>query len=256
VLPLRSARSVARATFHHITAGDHGSLSLPSDRTTFRSAGCAWQGGRIAATYSTRLPVACVVRLSAYATIRTGGLALLLERVPHHAYTWMPESLRSRSTIYRWLKQLEDMQPALVAYGRGSQTVVRTNTQREGEQPILPAAAWDAQTVVHSSAHRPVKEASSTTFQEHHEEQARIIAEIRAQHDRMAQAFTSLAGELVLDVLTGEFTLHQVDIEDRANGNESPEAGTLIPRSAVPRPHGRGNVERTLDIDSRESDEQ
>jgi hypothetical protein len=160
------------------------------------------------------------------------------------------ESLPSRSTVYRWLKQLDDTQPALVAYGRGSQIAVRSSTQCESAQQVPAASVRGAQTVVHTSAHRPVEEASSTTFQKHREEQARFIAEVRAQHDRMAQTLTSLAGELVLDVLTGVCTLGQVDIEDRANGNESPETGMLIPRSTVLRPHGRGKVERTLDVDS------
>ena len=33
----------------------------------------------------------------------------------------------SRSTVARWLKQLEDAQPALVAYARGSQMAIRTD---------------------------------------------------------------------------------------------------------------------------------
>lgn len=92
---------------------------------------------------------------------------------------------------------------------------IRISTQREGAHLALAATAQKAQTVGHTSVHRPTKEASSTTFQEHREEQARFIAEIRAQHDRMAQTLTSLAGELVLDVRTGECTLRQVDIEGK-----------------------------------------
>jgi hypothetical protein len=43
-----------------------------------------------AATYPARLPIVCVVRMSAYTITRMGALALLLERAPHSTHAWTP----------------------------------------------------------------------------------------------------------------------------------------------------------------------
>src|SRR5688500_7310270 len=79
----------------------------------------------------------------------------------------------SRSTVARWLKQLEDVQPALIAYVRGSQLVIRTNHMSKVNQASS------------ATLRTPSEEAPPESLREHRNEQARFIAEIRADYDRL-----------------------------------------------------------------------
>jgi hypothetical protein len=97
------------------------------------------------------------------------------------------ESAPSRSTVFRWLKRLEDTHPALVAYARGRRIAVRPND-------LLP-----------------VEEASSAAVRKHCKDHARYIAELQAQHDDLIHTLASLDNQVVVvvDGSTGEFIMQK-----------------------------------------------
>jgi hypothetical protein len=128
------------------------------------------------------------------------------------------ESAPSRSTVSRWLKQLEDTQAALVAYARGSQVAMQDSHQRSVQE--APA----------TTVRKHHKEATSESLRKHREEQARFIAEIRAQYDRLARTLDSLDGQVVLDGSTGKFILQKKTREVTMTDNEKHAWSAMIPR--------------------------
>jgi hypothetical protein len=179
----------------------------------------------------------------------------------------------SRSTVARWLKQLEDAQPALVAYARGTQVAIRTNHMSK----INQASSATLRT--------PSEEAPPKSLREHREDQARFIAEIRADYDRLIHMLDSLDGQVVLDAATGQFIFQQVDKEEMMNDNDEQGLNAMLPRRTRPQmlyvdngqafseasatsdakqtnqartevshPRGHGKVERIFQIDHRRLD--
>ena len=114
------------------------------------------------------------------------------------------------------------IQPALVAYARGSQMAIRTDHISKVNQASS------------ATLRIPSEEAPPKSLREHREDQARFIAEIRADYDRLVHTLDSLDGQVVLDAATGQFIFQQVDKEEMINDHKWPEWYALIPHRGRP----------------------
>lgn len=129
-------------------------------------------------------------------TLPTGEMQTIVrpptkQNVYHQLQSIYHESAPSRSTVARWLKQFEEAQPELVAYARDGQKAIRTNHFSKVDEASS------------ATLRRPSKETPPKSLREHRKDQARFIAEIRADYDRLVHTLASLDGQIVLDAATG-----------------------------------------------------